>query len=105
MNFSAAWSSSRVDTPERILPASRFIVLTRIAPDAAICSISAGLFFRIIGPRSSYVVFEPQRCDHRTDVVMNLRRAAGTVDPPHQALLVVVVHEWLRLCVVHPTTA
>src|ERR1039458_9304832 len=40
MNFSAAWSSSRVLTPGRTLPASRFIVLTRIARGAATAASS-----------------------------------------------------------------
>ena len=53
MNRSAAWSSSWVVTPGRILPASRFIVRTRIAPAAAIRSICSGLFLMIIQTFSS----------------------------------------------------
>ena len=83
-------------TPGRILPASRFIVLTRIAPAAAICSISSGVFLMIKVPRSSarpgnQIFLEPQRRDHRADVVVDLGRAAGAVDPAHQALLIVVL--------------
>src|SRR3982074_1782665 len=74
MNFSAASSSSRVLTPGRIFPASRFIVLTRITRAAAIWSISSGLFLMIIG--RSDVLFQPERGDHRPDVIVDLGRIA-----------------------------
>src|SRR5207248_2818791 len=89
MNFSAAASSSPVVTPGLTLPASRFIVRTRIVPAAAIRSISADVFLMIIG--RSDVVFQTKCGDHRPDVIVNLVGAARSVDPPHQSLLVVVV--------------
>src|ERR1700721_781818 len=97
MNFSAACSSSPVETPGRIFPARRFIVLTRIVPAAAISSISSGLFFRITALRSSHAFFEPERRDHGADVVVDLGRAPCAIDPPHQPLLVVVLPQRPRL--------
>src|SRR5579875_47863 len=107
MKRSAAWSSSPVVTPGRTLPASRLIVRTRMAPAAAIRSISSGLFLMIIeggvsvvrshrgypprgpfGGRRSDVFLEPQGGDHRADVVVHVGGAAGAVDALHQALLV-----------------
>src|ERR1035437_9570015 len=103
MNFSAAWPSSRVLTPGRILPASRFTVLTRMSPAAAIRSISSGVFLMITrspgGP--SNILLEAQRRDHRADVVVDLRGLAGSVDPAQQTLLVVVAHQRLGLLLVY----
>src|SRR5437588_10366942 len=96
MNFSAAWSSSRVVTPGRTFPAMRFIVLTRMAPAAAIRSISSGVFLMI----KSHVFLEPQGGDHRPDVVVHLGGVAGAVDPAQDALLVVVLGHRLGLLVV-----
>src|ERR1700758_1411229 len=103
MNFSAALSSSLVVTPCRTLPASRFIVLTRIAPAAAIRSISSGVFLMINARRlpgevggkllALHVVFETERRDHGPDVVMHIGRTARPVDPAHQPLGVVVVDQ------------
>src|SRR5437762_96472 len=104
MNRSAARSSSLVVTPGRTLPASRFIVRTRIAPAAAMRSTSSGLFLMITGcsPRGSSldVLLEAERGDHRPDVVVNLVRRSGAVDPAQQALLVVVLDQGLGLFVI-----
>src|SRR4051794_32418912 len=99
MNFSAASSSSPVVTPGLIFPATRFIVLTRIAPAAAIRSISSGVFLMITcAPLDIFL--EAKRRNHRPDVVVNLGRLARAVDPPHQPPLVVVLDERLGLVVV-----
>src|ERR1700712_2993645 len=71
MYFSAAWSSSAVDTPSRILPAMSFMVRAWMAPAAAIFSISAGDFLMITATRLE-LVFEPQRRDRRPDVGVDL---------------------------------
>ena len=83
MNFSAAASSSPVVTPGRILPASRSIVLTRMAPAAAILSISAGDFLMIIGASESF--FEAERGERRADVVVDLHLVARAVEAAQQA--------------------
>src|ERR1700750_3193319 len=100
MNFSAASSSSRVVTPGRTFPANRFSVLTSTAPAAAIRAISSGLFL-MITTTSLEVVLEPESRDHGADVVVDLGRVAGAVDPPHHALLVEVVDQRGGLVVVH----
>src|SRR5690242_7567112 len=101
MNFSAAWSSSWVLTPGRTFPASRLIVLTRMSPAAAIRSISSGLFLMIIGaPPISYVLFEAKRRDHRSDVIVDLSRIAGSVDALEQPTFLVVADQRLGLIVV-----
>src|SRR5579875_2733293 len=119
MNRSAARSSSPVLTPGRILAASRFIVLTRIAPAAAIRSISCGVFLMITdrpsrrdagsagaaGGRSPIAgpldaLLHAQGRDHRADVVVHLARAAGAVDASQQPALVVVADQRLGLLVV-----
>src|ERR1035438_3621318 len=89
MNLSAAWSSSRVLTPGRTFPASRFIVLTRMPPAAAMRSISSGLFLMITctAPPKSDVLLQPKRRDHRADVTVYLGGLARPVDPAHQALI------------------
>src|SRR5215210_9109897 len=98
MNFSAALSSSAVVTPGRILPAIRSIVLTRMAPAAAILSISAGDFLTII--RTSKTLFEAQRGQRGTDVVVHLDLVLRAVEPAQQAPLLVVALQRLRLLVV-----
>src|ERR1700748_3520934 len=103
MNFSAVSSSSRVVTPGRTFPASRFRVLTRTAPAAAIRSISSGLFL-MITTTSLEVVLEPESGDHGADVIVHLGRIARAVDPPHHALLVEVVDQRGGLVVVHAQT-
>src|SRR3954451_23984441 len=102
MNFSAALSSSPVVTPGRILPAIRSIVFTRIAPAAAILSISAGDFLTII--RGSKTFFEAERGERRADVVVDLHLVARAVEAAQQPPLVVVVLEGLRLLVVRRQT-
>src|SRR5947209_17344506 len=99
MNFSAARSRSAVVVPGRILPATRFIVLTRIAPAAAIRSISSGVFLMITWAPLD-IFLETKRRNHRPDVVVNFGRLTRAVDPPHQSLLVVVLDERLGLVVV-----
>src|SRR5436305_8839903 len=99
MKRSAARSSSAVLTPGLTLPARRFIVRTRIAPAAAIRSISSGLFLMIIG--LLHVLLEPQRRDHRPNVIVYLGWIASPVDAAHQPLLVVVGDQRLGLLVVH----
>src|SRR5829696_10282046 len=98
MNFSAALSSSAVVTPGRTLPAIRSIVLTRMAPAAAILSISAGDFLTIIAASESF--FEAERGERRADVVVDLDLVARAVEAAQQAPLVVVVLERLGLLVV-----
>src|SRR5215217_7320020 len=98
MNFSAAASSSAVVMPGRILPAIRSIVLTRMAPAAAILSISAGDFLMITVASES--LFEAQRRQRRADVVVDLHLVARAVEAAQQAPLVVVVLQRLRLLVV-----
>src|SRR4029079_14120913 len=96
MNFSAALSSSPVVTPGRILPARRSIVLTRMAPAAAILSISAGDFLMITVASES--LFEPERGEGRADVVVDLHLVARTVEAAQPAALLVVVDQ--RLCLI-----
>src|SRR3954454_17793732 len=98
MNFSAAPSSSAVVTPGRILPASRSMVLTRIAPAAAILSISAGDFLTIM--TTSETFFEAQRRERRSDVVVHLDLVAGAVEPAQQPAPLVVVLQRLGLLMV-----
>src|SRR4051812_13579857 len=104
MNFSAAWSSSAVETPSRILPAISFIVRAWMAPAAAIFSISAGDFLMITASGSCRerleLVFEAQRRDRGTDVVVHLGRRARAVEPAQQVAALVVVDERLGLVVV-----
>src|SRR6187549_2463289 len=97
MNFSAALSRSAVVTPGRIFAAIRSIVLTRIAPAAAILSISAGDFLTIMG---SEAFFEAERGERRADVVVDLHLVARAVEAAQQAPLLVVVLERLGLLMV-----
>src|SRR5829696_5559229 len=98
MNFSAALSSSTVVTPGRTLPAIRSIVLTRMAPAAAILSISAGDFLTIIAASESF--FQAERGEGRADVVVDIDLVLRAVEAAQQAPLLVVVLERLGLLVV-----
>src|SRR3954451_21581881 len=104
MNFSAAWSSSAVDTPSRILPAMSFIVREWMAPAAAIFSISAGDFLMITAKglrrRRLELVLEPQRRHRRADVVVHLGGRPRAVEAAQQVAVLVVPHERLGLVVV-----
>src|SRR4051794_16113291 len=103
MNFSAAPSSSAVVMPGRILPASRSIVRTRMAPAAAIFSISAGDFLMIIAVpmvRRSQPLFEPQRRERRADVVVHLDLVPRPVEPAQESALLVVADQRLGELVV-----
>src|SRR5919197_3792850 len=104
MYFSAARSRSAVVTPSRTLPSSILSVRTRMAPAAAILSISSGVLRMITAPyrvrgRSpapvvlSELVLEAQCRDRRPQVVVHLGRAARAVEAVQQVALVVVVHE------------
>src|ERR1700761_4284603 len=98
MNRSAASSSSWVVMPGRTLPCSRFIVRTRIAPAAAIRSISSGDFLMIIAlPRLVRldVLFEAQRGDHGADVAVDIGGLARPGDPLQQPALGVVTDQRL----------
>src|SRR4051812_20930333 len=107
MNFSAAWSSSAVLTPSRILPAMSFIVRAWMAPAAAILSISAGDFLMITArggwagfAAGLQLVFEAQRRDRGTDVVVHLGRRPRAVEAAQEVAALVVVDERLGLVVV-----
>src|SRR3954453_12198564 len=104
MNFSAAWSSSAVDTPSRILPAMSFIVREWMGPAAAIFSISAGDFLMITAKglrrRRLELVLEPQRRHRRADVVVHLGGRPRAVEAAQQVAVLVVLHERLGLVVV-----
>src|SRR4051812_4774957 len=113
MYRSAAASRSRVVTPGRILVSMSRSVLTRIAPAAAMASISAGLFLMIMpggpSPAAPYdlrfrrvngppppplqLVLEPERRDRRPDVIVDLRGGERAVEAAQQSLVVVVLHE------------
>src|SRR3954453_20540046 len=106
MYFSAARSRSAVVTPSRTLPSSSLSVRTRMAPAAAILSISSGVLRMITSPhrvraRGRWARFRPvlvlvlhaQRGDRRAEVVVDLGRAAGAVEAVQDVALVVVVDE------------
>src|SRR3954470_7819701 len=104
MNFSAAWSRSRVVTPARTLPSSSRSVRTRMSPAAAIFSISSGVFLMITA-RSSLqgaldLLFEAKRGERRPDVIVHLRRAACALEALEDAAVVVEVDQRLGLLVV-----
>src|SRR3954452_7931552 len=99
MKRSAALSSSPVVMPGRILPASSSIVLTRMAPAAAMWSISAGDFLTIMTKRLQ-ALFEPQGGERGADVVVDLHLVARPVEAPQQPALLVVVDERLGLVVI-----
>src|SRR3954452_13377411 len=104
MYFSAARSRSAVVTPSRTLPSSSLSVRTRMAPAAAILSISSGVLRMITcahrvpaasrgpGGRVGLVLGRhAQRCERRAEVVVDLGRAAGAVEAVQDVALVVVV--------------
>src|SRR3954471_3801912 len=106
MYFSAARSRSAVVTPSRTLPSSSLSVRTRMAPAAAILSISSGVLRMITAPyrvrarggraRSrgrSVLVLHAQRRDRRPEVIVDLGRAAGAIEAVQDVALVVVVDE------------
>src|SRR4051794_17078853 len=106
MYFSAARSRSAVVTPSRTLPSMSLSVRTRMAPAAAILSISSGVLRMITSPhrvraRGRRARFRPvlvlvlhaQRGDRRAEVVVDLGRAAGAVEAVQDVALVVVVDE------------
>src|SRR5687768_16004501 len=99
MNFSAASSSCFVVTPGRIFDSSSRWVRTRMSPAAAIRSISAGDFLTIT---SSDLVFETERRDRRSEVVVHLRRIARAVEALQHAAILVVADDRLRLLMVDP---
>src|SRR5436305_13310593 len=99
MKRSAARSSSAVLTPGLTLPARRFIVRTRIAQAAAIRSISSGLFLMIIG--WLHVLLEPQRCDHRTNVIVYLDSTPRLLNAAHHPPHLIVGDQRLGLLAVH----
>src|SRR3954452_17811501 len=113
MYFSAARSRSAVVTPSRTLPSSSRSVRTRMAPAAAILSISAGVLRMITAPQGtccvggrgwarpgSEHVLHAERLDRRAEVVVHLGRAAGAVEAVQDVALVVVVDERRRLLAV-----
>src|SRR5579859_2375314 len=106
MTFSAARSRSRVLTPGRILAASRLIVLTRMSPVAAMRSISSGVFLMITVLRAYSgaleILLQPEGGDHGPNVVMDIGRLAGAIDPAQKAPLVVIVDHGGGFLVVHP---
>src|SRR3954465_14523011 len=107
MYFSAARSRSSVVTPSRTLPSRSLSVRTRMAPAAAILSISSGVLRMITAryrvrarrPRSpgSVLVLHAQRRDRRPEVVVDLGRAARPVEAVQEVVVVVVVDERRRL--------
>src|SRR3954468_7336220 len=99
MYFSAAWSSSAVDTPSRILPATSFIVRAWMAPAAAIFSISAGDFLTITARGDLQLVFKAPRGHRRANVVVHLGGRARAVEAPEQVTALVVVDQRLGLLV------
>src|SRR5918997_4906419 len=121
MYFSAARSRSSVVMPGRIFVSTSFSVRTRIAPAAAIASISAGLFLMIMRPggpppAAQYdlrnrpvagpppapleLVLEAQRGDRRPDVVVDLGGRTRAVEAPQEPALLVVLDERRGRCVV-----
>src|SRR4051794_8902973 len=109
MNFSAALSRSPVVTPARAFPRSSVRVRARTRPAAAIFSISSGVFWTItlesvackkLGPLLLKLVFQAQRGERGTDVIVHLARRALAVEGPQQVALLVVLHERAGLVVV-----
>src|SRR6476660_9000269 len=95
-------------TPSRTLPSSILRVRTRMAPAAAILSISSGVLRMITSPYrvrarracSSDLVLHAQRLDRRAEVVVHLGRAARAVEAVEEVAVVVVVDERRRLLAV-----
>src|SRR4051794_35806940 len=110
MYFSAARSRSAVVTPSRTLPSSSLSVRTRMAPAAAILSISSGVLRMITAryrvrarsprPSGSVLVLHAERRDRRPEVVVDLGRAARAVEAVQQVVAVVVLDERRRLVAV-----
>src|SRR3954447_20993730 len=110
MYFSAARSRSAVVTPSRTLDSRSLRVRTRMAPAAAILSISSGVLRMITAryrvrarrPRStgSVLVLHAERRDRRAEVVVDLGRAARAVEAVQQVVAVVVLDERRRLVAV-----
>src|SRR3954451_1446259 len=109
MYFSAARSRSSVVTPSRTLPSRSLSVRTRMAPAAAILSISSGVLRMITARyrvrarrrRPLELVLHAQRGDRGPEVVVDLGRAAGAVEAVQDVVVVVVLDERLRLVAVH----
>src|SRR3954462_5415259 len=111
MYFSAARSRSAVVTPSRTLDSSSLSVRTRMAPAAAILSISSGVL-RMITTRyrvrarhrrpsgGSVLVLHAERRDRRPEMVVHLGRAARAVEAMQEIVVVVVLDERLRLLAV-----
>src|SRR4051794_39832028 len=108
MYFSAARSRSSVVTPSRTLPSRSLSVRTRMAPAAAILSISSGVLRMITARyrvrarrrRPLELVLHAQRGDRGPEVVVDLGRAAGAVEAVQDVVVVVVLDERLRLVAV-----
>src|SRR5829696_2671898 len=110
MYFSAARSRSAVVTPSRTLPSRSLSVRTRMAPAAAILSISSGVLRMITSPYRVRargrrprleLVLHAERGDRRAEVVVHLGRAARAVEAVEDVVLVVVVDERRGLVPVH----
>src|SRR6185295_2016465 len=110
MYFSAARSRSRVVTPSRTLPSRSFSVRTRMAPAAAILSISS-VVLRMITARYrvrarggvaplSVLVLHAKRGDRRPEMVVHLGRAAGPVEAVQDVVVVEVLDQRRRLLAV-----
>src|SRR5215210_2861023 len=110
MYFSAARSRSAVVTPSRTFDSRSRSVRTRMAPAAAILSISSGVLRMItaryrVRARSpwasrSELVLHAERGDRRPEVVVDLGRAARAVEAVQDVAAVVVLDERRRLVAV-----
>src|SRR4051812_37834421 len=106
MSFSAAWSSSSVVTPGRILRAMSSSTLVWMAPAAAMASISAGDFLTITSSRLGRwegpleALFHPQGADGRRHVASHLVGRLGAVEAVQQTLFLVARRDRLGLVVV-----
>src|ERR1044072_6988394 len=93
MNFSAAASSSAVVTPARAFEASMRRQRTRISPATAIFATCSGVLVTIIqrytlgAPLDRLVGFQLQRRQGPLDLVGDLIRGGGAVDPAPQAVV------------------
>src|SRR3954471_13056753 len=108
MYFSAARSRSSVVTPSRTLPSRSLSVRTRMAPAAAILSISSGVLRMITARyrvrarrrRPLELVLHAKRGDRGPEVVVDLGRAAGAVEAVQDVVVVVVGDERVGLIAV-----
>src|SRR3954452_22089316 len=106
MNFSAAESSSAVVTPGRIFEAIRSMQRTWISPARAMASISAGDFLWITVALARFrtaileLIFEAERGERRTDVVVDLGRRSRSVEAPQDPVVLVVPDQRRRLLVI-----